>query len=329
MAPRSDPDHRPEPWRAASPAVGRATGHVISPSAAIPPARLAGLAFPGDARPGPLARCAAEMQAGGRSGSRAGQSSARGAAAPAGSPPSGGAAPRPPVMRKVEFAWLGPSGEVGEGARPVPALPAFEEAFAAFARGTLFATSRGLMAVEDLWPGIEVRTAAGAMRALLWRGSTTVVPQDVAGRVDPAMARLTRISADALGIARPMQDLVLGPHARVVRRGPAVRDLTGGEAALVPAFDLADGVNVVVVTPVSPVQVFHLGFDAHERLEAHGVEVESQHPGTAGGAGAAGLTPDLLALWLSCFPHRRSLADWGPPILPRVTGRQLGLFDAA
>jgi hypothetical protein len=233
---------------------------------------------------------------------------------------------RAPLMRKVEMAWLLPSGEAGEGARLVPALPAFEEAFAAFARGTLFPTGRGLVAVEDLWPGMAVRVAGGGTRRLLWRGSTTVVPGGDSARVDPAMTRLTRIGADALGLARPLQDLVLGPHARVVRRGPAVRALTGGEAALVPAAHLADGVNVVAVTPPSPVQVFHLGFENHERLEAQGVEVESQHPGPLG---AADLPPEVLDLWLSCFPHRRALADWGPAALPRLSGDELGLFDAA
>lgn len=243
--------------------------------------------------------------------------------------PLGGPAPavaaRGPLMRKAEILWLSPSGDVEEGSRLVPALPVFEEAFAAFARGTLFPTSRGLMAVEDLWPGLEVRIAGGAMRRLLWRGSTTVVPAG-SGRVDPAMTRLTRILADALGIARPIQDLVLGPHARVVRRGAAVRALTGGEAALVPAADIADGVTVVPVSPPSPVQVFHLGFDRHERLEAHGVEVESQHPG---GLQAQSLSVELLGLWMSCFPHRRSLADWGPPALPRLTQRDLDRHDAA
>ncbi len=246
---------------------------------------------------------------------------------------------RAPLMRKVDLAWLLPSGGVGEGSRLVPALPAFEEAFAAFARGTLFPTGRGLVAVEDLWPGMEVREAGGGRRRLLWRGSTTVVPGGVPGggpgggsaqlaqgRVDPAMTRLTRISADALGFGRPIQDLVLGSHARVVRRGPAVRALTGEAAALVPAADLADGVNVVIVTPASPVQVFHLGFEGHERLEAQGVEVDSQHPGPLG---AAGLPPEVLGLWLSCFPHRRALAEWGPARLPRVSGQDLGVFDAA
>jgi len=233
-----------------------------------------------------------------------------------------------PLLRKVEIICLMPGGEIREVARLVPALPAFEEAFAAFARGTILPTSRGLVAVEDLWPGMEVRTATGEMRTLLWRGSTMVVPMAEGrhGGPDPAMSRLTRIGADALGIARPTHDLVLGPRARVVHRGPGVRALTGSDAALVLACDLARDEAIVGIAPATPVQVFHLDFDRHERLVANGVEVESYHPGPAA---AFPLGGELLALWLSCMPHRRALADFGEPALPRILGRDLDLFDAA
>lgn len=229
-----------------------------------------------------------------------------------------------PLLRKVEIACVLPSGEVHEAARLVPALPAFEDAFAALARGTMLPTDRGPVAVEDLWPGLRVRVADGAMRRLLWRGSTMVVPQ--APGQDPGMGRLTRIAADALGIARPEHDLVLGPRARVVHRGPAVRALTGREAAFVLASDLADGDGVVSILPAAPVQVFHLGFAAHERLVANGVEVESHHPGPAVGLGLSG---DLLDLWLSCFPHMADLAAFGLQALPRLRLHDLDLVDVA
>ena len=226
----------------------------------------------------------------------------------------------PVLMRKVDVACMMPDGRIDEASRLVPALPAFEEAFAAFARGTLFSTDRGLQAVEDLWPGMRVKVANGSMQTLLWRGATMIVP---AGQgQDPAMTRLTRIAADALGIARPMHDLIFGPLARMVHRGRGVRLATGEDAILVPASDLVDGDNIVEIRPASPVQVFHLGFADHERLLAHGVEVESQHPGPAH---TFALRGDLLALWLSCFPHRTDLADFGPLTLPRYRLHDLDL----
>lgn len=240
-------------------------------------------------------------------------------------PPSLDTVPRAaPILRRVGIAYLSPVGDVEELTRLVPALPVFDEAFAAFARGTLFATERGLVAVEDLWPGAKVRLGDGGATRLLWRGSTMIVPQSQGQ--DPAMTRLTRISTDTLGLGRPFQDLMLGPKARVVNRHPGVRLLTGRDAGLLPAADLVDGVTVAEVSPPSAVEVFHLAFDRHERLLANGVEVESYHPGALH---AFPLKGEQLSLFLSCFPHRQDLSDFGDPALPRLRLRDLDLFDAA
>lgn len=246
------------------------------------------------------------------------------------SKPSPSPAARPQrsvLMRKVEIACL-LRGETSEASYLVPALPAFDAAFAAFARGTLFATGRGPVAVEDLQPGEPVRVAGGMLRPLLWRGSTMIVPAG-AGRgqgQDPAMGRLTRIAADAVGVGRPTGDLVLGPWARVVHRGAGARPRTGQDVALLPAASLADGVGIIEIVPPAPVEVFHLGFERHERLLAQGVEVESHHPGPAA---ALELDGDLLGLWLRCFPHRPDLAAFGPLCLPRMEAQDLDLDDAA
>lgn len=240
-------------------------------------------------------------------------------------PPSGMAKPRStPLMRSVEILSLGPDGQVTETNRLVPALPAFDEAFAAIARGAVLATERGPVAIEDLWPGDRIRTADGGLETVLWRGSTMVVPR--AQGQDPAMGRLIRIATDALGLARPTPDLVLGPKARIVCRAPGVRVLTGSDAALVPVVDFVDGVGLVEITPASPVQVFHLGLARHRRIVAQGVEVESQHPGSAH---LLGLREDLLQLYLSCFPHVTSIAEFGPAMLPRLRRADLDLFDVA
>ncbi len=219
-------------------------------------------------------------------------------------------APRP-LMRRVEVMCRMPDGTDADFSRLVPAVPAFDAAFAAFARGTLFHTETGLVAVEDLLPGDRMRTACGGLQTLLWRGATMLVPQD--DRQDSRMGRLTRIAADAFGYGAPLPDLVLGPHARVVRRD---RGLPGAEGAavLVPASELVDGNSVVSLTPPSAVPVFHIAFAAHVRLEANGIEVESYNPGP-GLSGA--LPPDALGLFLSLFPHLRRLSDFGPTALPR------------
>ncbi len=140
------------------------------------------------------------------------------------------------------------------------------------------------------------------------------------------MGRLTRISADALGIARPMPDLILGPTARLAHRAAGIKVLTGKDSALIPARDFIDGVNIVALSPQTAVRTYHLGFKAHHRLIANGVEVESMHPGPAH---LLPLRGDLLALFLSCFPHVDGIDGFGPPALPRLRLADLDLFDVA
>lgn len=227
-------------------------------------------------------------------------------------------------MRKIEVACLLPDGSVTEFGRLVPAIPAFEDAAAAFSRNTLVTTNRGLMAVGDLWPGDRVRTVGDGLQTVLWKGCTMLVPE--ARAQDPAMGRLTRIASDSLGIARPLPDLILGPRARLAHRAPGIQVLTGAEAALIPARDFIDAVNVIEIAPATPVPVYQLGFARHARVLAHGVEVESLHPGPHHQLGLRG---DMLALYMSCFPHLRDLADFGPPALPRLRLQDLDLFNVA
>ncbi len=229
-------------------------------------------------------------------------------------------------MRKVEIAHLCPRnpGDTAEFTRIVPAIHAFDEAFAAFARGTLLATARGLVAVEDLWPGDSVRTADAGFQPLLWRGSTVVT--GAARGQEPGMGALTRIAADALGITRPMPDLILGPRAHLSHRSAGVRKLTGAEAAFVPARDFLDGVNIVELAPQTAVQVYHVGFARQHRLVACGVEVASMHPGALHQFGLRG---EMLTLYLSCFPHIQRLEDFGAPAQPRLRLADLDLFDVA
>jgi len=229
-----------------------------------------------------------------------------------------------PLMRRYEAVHLLPNGDIGETQRLAPAIPAFETAFSAMARGTLLPTEKGMMAIEDLLPGDRVRTVDAGFQSLLWRGSITVVPA-VAGQQDAA-GTLTRIAADALGIGRPMPDLLLGPGARLHHRAPVIHTVTGHDAAFVPARDFIDGVSVIEVTPQSPVQVFQLGFAGHHRITANGVEIDTMNPG---GRMETNLQGEMLTLYLSLFPHVSGLGDFGPLALPRLSLSDIDLFNVA
>lgn len=225
---------------------------------------------------------------------------------------------RASVMRRYEVVHLLPNGDIEDFTKVAPAMPAFEDSFAALARGALLKTNRGVVAIEDILPGDEVKTVTSGFQTVQWRGSMALVPD--APSQDARMGKLIRISADALGIGRPMPDLLLGPSARLYHRSPTLQRVTGHEAAFVPAVDFVDGVNIVEVTPQAHVQVFQLGFAQHERIVVNGVEVDSHNPGARHELGLRG---DMLALYMSLFPHKDRMEDFGLLMHPRLSMHDL------
>ncbi|MCC5975112.1 MAG: Hint domain-containing protein, partial [Rubellimicrobium sp.] len=133
-------------------------------------------------------------------------------------------------------------------------------------------------------------------------------------------------AAYAVGIARPMPDLVLGPSARLAHRAPGIEAMTGKPTAFIPARDFIDGDQVIELSPPAPVEVFHLALPRHARLIANGVEVESYHPGSLH---SPGRRPDLAPLLLPCSPPRPPLPAAGPPLLHRLRLSDLDLFRVA
>lgn len=221
------------------------------------------------------------------------------------------------MLRKYTITCL-VGGRMFETQRLAPATPAFEGAFAALGRGTILQTRNGPAAVEDLLPGDMLRLIDGSFAPLLWRGMMTITPSDT----QPVRHSLTRITADALGIGRPLQDLVLGPAARLYHATGTVAKLTGKPAAYIPALDFVDGNQFIALRPAAPVDVYQLGFTAHETLMVNGIGVESLHPGTAFSLGLRGA---VLAQYLALFPHLRRLDDVGLFRHPRLRLRDLDM----
>lgn len=218
-----------------------------------------------------------------------------------------------PLMRRYEIAGMTPAGEIVDFVRRAPATPAFEDAFAAFARGTLISTPAGPVAVEDLRPGMVVETAEGP-QPVLWIGGTVFFP-NLPDRPETAL-RLTRITADSMGFGKPSPDLLLGPRARLLFRHEGCQEMLGSPAAVAPATAFVDGINTVSVKPAAPLTVYHLALEGQQVLLANGIEVESFHPGPAA---EEMMDFDTRTLFLSLFPHVESLTDFGPMTLPRLT----------
>lgn len=226
-----------------------------------------------------------------------------------------------PMTRRYELSYLAGDGSITQAMRLAPAIPAFEEAFSALARGTVIATADGPVAVEDLVPGMIALTAEGRAEPIDWIGAMTIYPAAALPGIAPTT--LTRITAEAFGLGRPVPDLVLGPRARLLLRDARARAVTGGVAAYAPARSFADGVSIIEVTPAAPVTVYHLVLRRQGSLRAAGLEIESFHPGNT--AEALG-DPHMAGLFLSLFPHLRSFTDFGSPAHPRMSADQV---DAA
>lgn len=234
------------------------------------------------------------------------------------------AIPQPKVpVRKYEALALLPDGSLSEISRRAPAHPIFEAGFSALARGSILATEEGPVAIEDLLPGIRVETRDDGFQPLLWIGTITLLPNHATGHLQ---SRLFRIPVDSFGPSRPMPDLMLAPHARLLHRSPKLRDVVHKDTALTPITAFEDGQTVIRVAPISPVSVFHLAFRDHQILRANGLEIESYHPGEDVLARLGG---ENLRLFMSLFPHIQSTADFGPLRAPRISFEEFANVTAA
>ncbi|ANT60642.1 type I secretion protein [Salipiger sp. CCB-MM3] len=220
-------------------------------------------------------------------------------------------------MRKYEVAALLPDLSLAMKQQIAPAIPLFEEACSAFARGTLIQTARGPIAIEDLLPGDYIETSRG-VQSVTWIGSTTYVPGVRSER--SALDTLTRVTAEAYGVGRPGSDLLLGPAARMVVKNAKLRSLLGKDSVMVPVSDEADWDRIVPVTPGGAVQLYHLMVQRHATIRVGGIEMETYHPGTALSALSS---ENMRALFLSMFENIEGLQDFGELSMMRSTREAL------
>jgi small ligand-binding sensory domain FIST len=126
--------------------------------------------------------------------------------------------------------------------------------------GTTVMTLTGEMPVEYLSIGdrIITRSGARALRAV----RSTVLPT----------ARLVCISASALGIEQPEEDMRVALTQGIHIRDWRAKALKGVTQAVIAAQDLADGEYIRIETAVGAC-LYSLEFDAAEVIYANGVEV--------------------------------------------------------
>ncbi|MEX0282983.1 MAG: Hint domain-containing protein [Paracoccaceae bacterium] len=224
-----------------------------------------------------------------------------------------------PQVRRYTTTTLLANGDICETRHLAPALPLFEDAFCAFARGTLVETDMGPIAIEDLLPGDRVVTGDGAIEEVIWKGNVTIVP-GLKPSVQKRDMRLTRFTADSLGLARPMTSIMCGPSARLLHTPDRIRAMAGGNQVLSPVRTLVDGVNVIESAPPTPVELYHICLPRHATLKIGGLEFESYHPGPQS---ARMISHAMRALFLDLFPHVDTLGGFGPVAYPRAGDGQI------
>jgi len=163
-----------------------------------------------------------------------------------------------------------------------------------FTPGTLIATPKGEVLVEELVAGDKVITRDNGIQEIRWVGHTKVGTVDLMKR--PQLKPI-RISKGALGSGLPERDMLVSPQHRILVANDKTALYFEEREVLVAAKHLLgrDGIEEVEVASVTYV---HFMFDQHEVVLSDGAWTESFQPGDYTLEGLdAGQRDEILALF--------------------------------
>ena len=127
--------------------------------------------------------------------------------------------------------------------------------------GTLIATEKGEIAVEDLKIGDRLLTASGALRPLKWIGTRSYSARFAGNNPDLLPIRF---KAGSVADRVPARDLLVSPkHAMFL------------DGVLITAKHLVNGATIVQEAPGEDIHYFHLELETHDVLIAEGALSES------------------------------------------------------
>lgn len=172
-----------------------------------------------------------------------------------------------------------------------------------FTPGTLIATDRGNIAVEDLRPGDLVVTRDSGLQPLRWVGRRDLGLVDLI--VQPAL-RPVRIAAGALGDGLPRRDLLVSPQHRMLLCGTGPEMWFGADEVLVAAVHML-GQPGITQGLRNGVTYIHIMCDAHAIIMANGAWTESFQPA---GRMLAGMEADQRAELLALMPDLAALPSF-------------------
>ncbi|AJE47295.1 Hint domain-containing protein [Celeribacter indicus] len=175
-----------------------------------------------------------------------------------------------------------------------------ENVIPCFTPGTLIATPRGEVAVEDLRVGDKAITRDNGLQRIRWIGRRTLSAEALAAQ--PGL-RPVLIRQGALGAGLPERDMLVSPNHRMLVSNEKAALLFEEHEVLVAAKHLTriEGIDTVDVASVTYV---HVMFDRHEVVLSDGCWSESFQPGdyTLDGIDA-GAREEIFAL----FPELRDV----------------------
>lgn len=145
-----------------------------------------------------------------------------------------------------------------------------------FTPGTMIATPKGEVAIENLRVGDGVFTRDNGMQDIRWIGRRDLGPHDMIAHQNfqPVAVRV-----GALGHGFPVRDLVLSPNHRLLLTGPRASLYFGENEVLVAAKHMVGMAGVDQMTTGS-VSYIHMLFDVHEVVLSNGAWSESFQPGS-------------------------------------------------
>ncbi|QDC09586.1 tandem-95 repeat protein [Oceanicola sp. D3] len=151
-----------------------------------------------------------------------------------------------------------------------------ENVIPCFTPGTLIATPRGEVAVEELKVGDKVITRDNGIQEIRWLGRTDVDTVELLKR--PAL-RPVRIAQGALDGNLPERDMLVSPQHRVLVASDRAALYFEEREVLVAAKHLMNGEGIAEAQDVASVTYIHFMFDQHEVVLSDGAWTESFQPG--------------------------------------------------
>lgn len=143
-----------------------------------------------------------------------------------------------------------------------------------FTPGTLIATPKGEVPVEQLREGDKVFTRDNGIQELRWTGSRNLDHADLT--TSPEFQPIL-IKAGSLGQGLPENDLLLSPNHRVLMTGERAT-LYFEESEVLSAAKHLVGMDGVAQVETPAITYIHMLFDRHEVILSNGAWTESFQP---------------------------------------------------